>query len=198
MTNDSYIEGTLVFSKTLRRSIPSTKNKLLKPFFFRNRLKKKSKFLTSKMIKKKVYSAELIKDYVVGSIKRFLIKQINSFLAQAWPLVKKNFVSLSVPKNKNKFRQLPDLTKELFKNITFFKKTLFSNLIIKYLLFSTDVTARSSLKTLASLMDSFYFSHRVNFFKKLNLISVNAFNFSIQKKFLQHTDTSKFRPNVSC
>lgn len=87
-------------------------------------------------------------------------------------------------------------TLSLSLNFNFQQKHGFSSLLLKYLLVQQNIPRNFSVSPISTLLNSFFFTNRYNFFKKTNLISVKEFNFVLQKKILKIINFDKFRPNV--
>ena len=84
----------------------------------------------------------------------------------------------------------------LLLNFNFTKLTNFSSILVKYLLTKKVRLTYFSISTISILLENFFFSNRLNFFKKTNLVSVKHFNFILQKKILKIINFDKFRPNI--
>ena len=124
-------------------------------------------------------------------MKKKLVKQFKPFLQnfsvsdQSWFLKTKKTSNAGTSQNLS-----------LSLNFNFQQKHDFSPLLLKYLLVQQNIPRNFSVSPISTLLNSFFFTNRYNFFKKTNLISVKEFNFVLQKKILKIINFDKFRPNV--
>ena len=124
-------------------------------------------------------------------MKKKLVKQFKPLLKSS--LVSTQSYSLKTTKTTSTGTSQ---TLSLSLNFNFQQKHGFSFLLLKYLLVQQNIPRNFSVSPISTLLNSFFFTNRYNFFKKTNLISVKEFNFVLQKKILKIINFDKFRPNV--
>ena len=128
----------------------------------------------------------LIQTYLLNSLKQKFLHRAS----YSYPLIKTPRISRLA----NKFT--PTFQSTLLLNFNFTKLTNFSSILVKYLLTKSVRLTYFSTSTISILLENFFFSNRLNFFKKTNLISVKNFNFILQKRILKIINFDKFRPNI--
>ena len=217
LSNDNLLEKTnLKFNKATNFR-NSFFNKVKTPFFWKKKtkilkkklstvfylLKKKKKLkslFNSKFIKKRQYK-KLIKKIVKSTI-------LQNIFSKKWK-VNRQFNNLNKPIHylsfvNNNLNPLPfsnksinlNLLNNLKKNVFIFKTSLKIETFLKYLYLTLSSKPMFSFKTLPILLNNFFFSNRLTYLKKTNLIPLTYFNFCLQKKILKIVNFAKFRPNV--